>query len=170
MRAVQEHVLKGEDRLAEDVAVSEGLAASIPYLRGYWERTLMLHGAQRGAVDLDDTMLSGLRLNVRETLQYLHGQRPALEEFEAWIAERNGGRVAAADVERLRRAMEGEVVASEVGSLADVEGLTAAELVHWDEHGYVVLKNAVTKAQARAAELAIYEYLAMDPGRPGELV
>src|SRR5271154_2985320 len=39
----------------------------------------------------DNTLICGLRLGLRETFEYLHGQNPSLEQFENWILERNGG-------------------------------------------------------------------------------
>ncbi len=131
---------------------------ALPYLQGYWERSLGVPGAAIGAPDLDHTLLCGLGLNLLETLRFLHGERPSFAEFEAWIRTTNEG----LDVGRLRRALAGETVEAEV-SLEGVEGLTAEELAHWDEHGYVVLRGAVSVEQAGAAEAAIYEYLGMDP-------
>jgi hypothetical protein len=137
----------------------------IPYLHGYWQRALGVAGAPPGEVDLDTTLLCGLRLGLRETLQFLNAARPSYDEFVTWIVERNGGAMDEASLTRLRRAMDGEPVGPEV-SLDGVEGLTAKELEHWDEHGYVVLKGAVPAEDAKTAELAIYDYLEMDPERP----
>jgi len=141
-----------------------GVAAQgleIEYLRTFWEGMLDPAKASGRRWDLDNTLLCGLRLNVLETSRFLHERRPTLEEFEGWILERNSGAIDAVALERLRKALNGEVVGPEV-SLAGVEGLSAADLAHWDEHGYVVLKAAVSKESAEAAELAIYEYLGMD--------
>jgi len=116
--------------------------------------------------DLTTTLLSGLRLNVLEVGRYLHGTRPSLQEFEAWIVERNGGEIEEAALNRLRRALAGEVVGSEIGGLDGVEGLSVEDLAHWDEFGYVVVKNAVSAEAAEAAELAIYESLGMNRDDP----
>ncbi len=141
------------------------MGIGLPYLEGYRARMLGKAGAPAGEVDLDHTLLCGLGLGLLETVRYLHSARPGLSEFEDWIAAQNGGRLKEAAVDRLRRALAGEMVGPEV-SLDGVEGLSAADLAHWDEHGYVVLRGAVTPAEARAAETAIYEYLGMRPDEP----
>ena len=141
-------------------------ALDLTYLYGYWQRGLHMGDAPAGSVDLDHTLLSGLRVNILETIRFLHEGTPSYEAFEAWILERNGGVLDEAALDRLRRALQGERVGSEIGSLDDVEGLSESDLRHWDEHGYVVLKRAVTPEQAKAAELAIYEYLSADPDKP----
>jgi len=134
----------------------------IEYLRTYLEGALDPAKAGGREWDLDATLLAGLRLNVLETSRFVNEKRPALAEFEGWILERNGGAIEVEALDRLRRALAGEMVGSEVGSLDDVVGLSEADLAHWDEHGYVVLRGAVSEAQAEAAELAIYEFLGMD--------
>jgi hypothetical protein len=144
----------------------QATSLGIEYLYGYWQRALRVAGAPEGSVDLDHTLLSGLRVNILETMRFLHDGAPSFEAFEAWIVERNGGALEEPALDRLRRALRGETVGSEIGSLDGVEGLSESDLRHWDEHGYVVLKHAVTPEQAKAAEMAIYAYLGMDPERP----
>ena len=48
----------------------------------------------------------------------------------------------------------------------DVPGLTAEELAFWDEHGYVVVHDAVAAEDRDAAAAAIYKFLDADPGHP----
>lgn len=130
-------------------------------------RESLLHPGLTPALpqDLASTLLGGLRLNVLETGRYLQERRPSQEEFEAWIVERNGGGLNDATLERLRKALGSEAVGPEV-SLEKVEGLNEEDLAYWDEHGYVVLRNAVSAEAAEAAELAIYEHLGMDRDDP----
>ncbi len=139
---------------------------AIPYLQTYWQRALGLPGAPERAEDLDFALLSGLRLGLRQTLQVLHQRRPSFAEFEAWIVEQNGGTMDERELDRLRRALAGETVGSAIGGLEDVAGLSNDDLCHWDEQGYVILRQAVSPEQARAAELAVYEYVGGDPEEP----
>ena len=138
---------------------------NLDYLHGYWQRALRVPEAPAGATDLDRTLLCGLRLGLLETIRFLHEHRPTYEQFEQWIAEMNEGALDEKDLIRLRRALDGQQVGPEV-NIDAAEGLSNQDLRHWDEHGYVVLRGAVSPAQAKAAELAIYEYLGMDPNDP----
>jgi ectoine hydroxylase-related dioxygenase (phytanoyl-CoA dioxygenase family) len=45
-----------------------------------------------------------------------------------------------------------------------VPGLTAEQFAFWDEHGYVVVPNAVAESDRDAAAAAIYSFLDADPG------
>lgn len=142
----------------------------IEALYTFWEKTLQdIPSGVWMPWDLKSTLLSGLGLNQLEVLRYLKTERPSFEAFEAWIvalhAERFAG-FAGGERERLRRALEGHAVGSPVGSLDAVEGLSEAELAHWDEHGYVIVRQAVSAEAAEAAEMAIYEHLRMSRDEP----
>jgi len=154
---VPEESVKDLDIAAPDLGLE--------YLRCYRRRMLHLASSDEGSWDLDNTLLCGLHLGLLETMQFLHKNRPSLEEFEGWILERNGGSIDATRLHRLRCALTGEPVGPEI-SLEEEEGLTDADLLHWEAHGYVILKGAVSPEAARSAEFAIYDYLKMDPQRP----
>ena len=146
----------------------------IPYLYRYWE----LHGPlsmgpvakpnkDTGEWDLENTLLSGLGLNLLETTRFLHGtDRPGFDAFEEWILSLNGGAIEAERLTRLRDALAGKLVGSAAGCLHDVPGLTAEELAFWDEHGDVVLHDAVDARDRDAAAAAIYEFLGADAADP----
>ena len=110
---------------------------------------------------LDNVLLSGLELGIQETLRYL-GTRPSREEFEAWILERNGGSIEPWRIDRINRAIAGE----ELRDATPEPIFTPEEMAFWDEHGYVVLHDAVTPAEARAATAAIFAFLGADPATP----
>ncbi len=120
-----------------------------------------------GEWDLDNTLLAGLHINLREAAGFLSRQpTPALEDFEAWVLEANGGAIEAARLGRLRDALAGRRVGSPAGCLEGVPGLTAEELKHWDEQGYVVVHEAVDAAACEAAAAAIYGFLGASDEAP----
>ncbi|WP_213948207.1 phytanoyl-CoA dioxygenase family protein [Luteibacter sp. dw_328] len=135
----------------------------IDELHTYWACQRAPGSAAPLPQDIQKTLLAGLRLNVLETLRYLNYEKPSYAQFEAWIRERNDGELTDASLDRLRRALAGERVGSEVGSLDHVEGLSKDDLAHWDEHGYVILRQAISAEAARNAEMAIYDHLGMNP-------
>lgn len=134
----------------------------IEELHAYWARQCVPGTVASLPQDVEKTLLAGLGLNVLETLRYLHHQQPSYAQFEAWVGECNGGELKEASLNRLRRALAGEIVGSEVGPLDGVQGLGADDLAHWDEHGYVILRNAISPEAAEIAEMAIYDFLGMD--------
>jgi len=138
----------------------------ILHLNEFWAKHSG-RGVKNGEGDwvADNTLLSGLRLGIRETLAHLHSTTPTLEQFETWIVEKNGG---ALDPERLRRlnvALSGgipDTASVESGQLA----LEGEDVDFWNENGYVVVHDAVSQEQCRAAAQAIYDFLEVDPEQP----
>ncbi|WP_172461789.1 phytanoyl-CoA dioxygenase family protein [Dyella jiangningensis] len=153
-------------KITRDAMVEVATRLGIKELRDYWAAQCVPGSVGSLPQDVVKTLLAGLRLNVLETLRYLHHAKPSYAEFEAWVLERNGGELEEASLDRLRRALAGERVSAEVGHLDDVEGLSADDLAHWDEHGYVILRNAISKEAAEAAEMAIYDFLGVDRDDP----
>ena len=164
-------------RTADGAEVATEQAAGrlgIAYLRRYWERSRQNFKQpaaspirDRGEWDLDNTLLSGLGLNLLETGRFLHSaENTDLDAFERWILEVNGGAIEEARLTRLRDALAGKTVASAAGSIDDVPGLTAEELAFWDEHGYLVVHDAVDAVNRDAAAAAIHAFLETEPDDP----
>jgi len=142
----------------------------IPHLFRYWQRAVAAGAGPHkdtGEMDLDHALLAGLNLNILETARFLHRPNPpGFQEFEDWILATNGGALQDADLTRLRNALTGQPVSSAIGSLEGVEGLTPQELDFWDQHGYVIVRNAVDPADRDAAAAAIYKFLDASPSDP----
>jgi len=146
----------------------------VPHLYRLWSRTAGAEG-QVGASDsqqwaADQLTIHGLGLGLHETLEFLYA-RPSVADFEAWILERNGGAIDPQQVAlvnaRVARLSDQEPEPVEAGLPADFEPvLGEAELLCWQEHGYIVLRDAVPPEACRAAEQALWEFLGMDPAVP----
>lgn len=143
---------------------------AIPHLHRYWQRRITAFTGpepDHGERDLDATLLSGLGINILEATRFLNPQtRPDLAALESWIVETNGGSMDQAELQRLRHALAGLPVGSAAGRLDDVEGLTREDLAFWDEHGYVIVHDAVPASSRDAAAAAIYEFLGASPANP----
>ena len=146
--------------------VESAMSLEIEELRTYWACQCAPGSVMPLPQDIEKTLLAGLRLNVLETLRYLHDQRPSFVQFQTWIRECNRNELKEASLDRLRRALAGERVNAEVGDLDHVEGLSADDLAHWNEHGYVILRQAIDPEAAEASEKAIYDFLEMDRNDP----
>jgi len=112
------------------------------------------------------TLLRGLGVGLRETFSFVLERGPAFEEFERWVAERNGDTLEPEQLRRLDAALRGEPF--DDGSDKDARDpvLSANDLAFFDEHGYVVVHDAVSPAQCAAAERAIWNFLEMDRDDP----
>ena len=140
-------------------------------LKRFWAQKIASRaggkGQQSEAGDprFDGVLLAGLRLGLRETLDFLITGLPAFEEFEAWVLMKNGGAIEPARVQRLNMALQGGGTFALESVMAEPV-LSAADLEFWDEHGYIVVKRAVSVEESRAAVQAILSYAGMSLEQP----
>jgi hypothetical protein len=110
-------------------------------------------------------------LPLEETIKYLSQESPDFDEFEDWILAKNGGAVDALQIERVNCRLTdqpyGENLRTALREIEEDENvLTDEDLKFWEENGYVVVREAVPKKQARAAETAVWEFLGMKADDP----
>lgn len=160
--------------------IQNGLAApeetggiAVQYLKRFWSQAL----ARRNGIFIEQTektwrfdnlLLNGLGLPIEETMSYLMQSTPNFTEFENWILARNNGQIDSLQIERLNSIFANQPYpASLAHNLRAIEEepdvLSAEDLAFWEEHGYVVLRAAISTEQAQAAENAVWEALGMDP-------
>ncbi len=141
-------------------------ALGVVSLKRFWTRKIASRtGANRLPSSADDlrkekVLLAGLRLGLRETLDFLMTATPSFEEFEAWVLAKNDGAIEPARVERLNGALRGDK-AFAMDSILEDPVLSPADLAFWEEYGYIVVKQAVSVDACQAAVDAIFSYAGM---------
>ncbi|AHJ96114.1 phytanoyl-CoA dioxygenase family protein [Hymenobacter swuensis] len=158
------------------VGIEETGELGVHYLKRFWARLL----AKRNGVftesteqdwRFDNLLLNGLGLPLEETIQYVGQQAPSFSEFEHWILAKHHGQLDPLQVDRLNSLFSDQPYpAAVVQSLQDLERepnvLSAEDLTFWAENGYVIIRGAIPREQARETELAVWEALGMDPHEP----
>ena len=140
-------------------------------LKRFWAQKIASRaGGSRVLSSADDlrtdrVLLAGLRLGVRETLDFLMTAPPSFEEFEKWVVAKNGGAIDPARVARLNGALRGDGEFA-LESILPEPVLSPADLESWDEQGYVVVRQAVSGDSCRAAVEAILAFAGMSIERP----
>lgn len=119
---------------------------------------------------LDRAVLDSVGLGIVEPQQHLLHARPTFPEFEAWIVDRLGSAPPALTVAQTNRI----VVTLLAGNSRDYPAsetiqqpvLDPDDLACWEDKGYVVLKQAISRAQAQASEQAVWDFLGLAPDQP----
>ena len=110
---------------------------------------------------LDHIAFCALNLALEETLQYLMHTGPSFEQFERWILARNDGGLDACQVARFNAVVTGrsQLPASRLPALEGGDPvLSDSDRAHWAEHGYVVVREAISREQAAAAAGALWRH------------
>lgn len=148
-----------------------GNSFGVPCLEDLWRRLTRRSPNPRQNWWRDQLVLEGLGLPLEESRLYLANKQPTLAEFEQWILERNDGRLEPLRLERLNATIAGSPYSRELlAALRAIESsepvLSTDDLSFWEEQGYVILHNAISPSACRATELAVWDFLQMDPDCP----
>lgn len=148
----------------------------VSHLKRFWSCSLAKRSGQfieqtERNWRFDNLILSGLGLALEETVQYLLQAAPEFDKFEKWVLDKNGGTISPLRIERINSLLANQPYSENIQQqLRDLEAapnvLSEADLRFWDENGYVILRQAISKEQARATENAVWEFLGMNPTDP----
>jgi ectoine hydroxylase-related dioxygenase (phytanoyl-CoA dioxygenase family) len=108
--------------------------------------------------DADAIVLHGLGLNLLETYRFLYGATGDFDAFEQWVLEKNGGEISAERIARINAALNEDSPSASDGSALEPV-FSAEEMRFWDEHGYVILHDAVSAEQCKAAVDVLCDHL-----------
>ena len=111
----------------------------------------------------DHLVFDALGIGLEQTIQHLGRAASSFEEFERWIVATTGG-VPERQVARINAAIAGTEYPADIKAwLAAVDAaepaLSADDLAFWDEHGYVVLHDAVPEDAREAATQAVLDHV-----------
>ena len=149
-------------------SATETGALGIYQLKRLWSRAMAVRqGHSRPTTmrdrHLDYLVIHAVGLGLEQTAGYLSREAPSFEAFERWIVATTGG-VEPERIARINAAVAGGNPPAETARwLASVQAskpvLSASDLAFWEEHGYVVLHDAVPPATRDAAAQALWEHL-----------
>jgi hypothetical protein len=156
-------------------AATDTGALGVFWLKRLWSRAL---AAQQGRFApanvhehrLDYLLIHALGVGLEQTTSYLGHASPSFAEFERWIVSTTGG-IEPERIARINAAVMGAAPPPETARrLAAVEAsapvLSAADLSFWQEHGYVVLHDAVPSQVCEAAAQAVWDRIGARPDDP----
>ena len=133
-------------------------------------RRILAPGAGARLGMADQVLLSLLGIATHQMLWQLHECRPDADALERWIVA-TAGVPDPAEVARYHCWLDG-IAPSGIAARAIEEvdaappALDAADLAHWDAHGFVVLREALSRDEAAAAAELLWHHLDARPDAP----
>jgi len=147
-------------------------ALQVPYLKRCWSSWMAARQGRPGAGQQEahrtQVVLAAMGVGLEQTMQYVLREAPDFAEFEDWIV-RTAGAPDATTVARLQALVDGGAPpAAQLDLQARIDAmppvLDAADLAHWDAHGYVVLRQAVAADDSAAAAQVVWDAVGATPG------
>jgi len=148
---------------------------SIPALHDYWSRRLRVLRGQCDAPDrrrqhLDRVLSDSLGIGLEQIMRFL-ATMPAFEALQQFVLDCHGGVLAPARAAWVNALQDGSaypagIVRRHAQVRAHAPVLDAQSLRHWDEHGFVVLRGAITPDECAAAAAAVHAFIGADAADP----
>jgi hypothetical protein len=115
-------------------------------------------------------VLDRIGVGLEPVYTFMFQQMPSLEQLERWVLEQLGGAIdpeliADANAIAAGRASPARLAAQERLERAEPV-LTEADLAFWEEHGYVILRDAGPAAACADLRQAIFQRLGAEPDDP----
>lgn len=134
----------------------------IAYLKEIWTSTKLQKEGRSSEQSIlkhnyVTAVFDALGVGLEPTYQYLFNESPSFEQFEDWILE--NGNVSKEMIQLCNSAILSQ--SNEVNindNILDEEALS-----HWESEGYVIIPNAISKADCEISRNAIFEFLDIDP-------
>lgn len=99
-------------------------------------------------------------MGLEQTIRYLYTEAPAFDQFEEWIMQTNGQNISGEKIKEFNELLLQRIVANDNGAIENI--LNAADIDFWNENGYVIIREAVTKEDCNNAINAIVAFLNID--------
>jgi len=140
----------------------------IMHLKRYWSKNMLKRTNTINADDsrneghIDKILLYALGLGLEQTVKYLFHAAPDFDDFEDWIIE-TAGQPQADTIQRFNNLFnhnksKGEQIIPRV--------LSEEELAFFDQNGYIIIKNAVSKTDCDRTIEALCNFIDIDRNDP----
>ena len=159
-----------------EIPITETGSLGVLHLKRLWGKRMhllqnsMKQNKKPSEENLDAIVLDGLGLGIVEPDLFLFQNQPSYEEFEQWILNTLAGNFKTETVDRVNKAIRNylDCPHNEYPLKASISDpvLSEADMAFWDENGYVIVRQAIPKEDARAAELVVWDFLGKDPANP----
>ena len=113
----------------------------------------------------DVTLLNALGLGLEQTIQYVYQEKPSFEQFENWIIA-IVGEPDHQKIQQFNQLFTGGHEANHIAVQND-NVLTKHDLDFWQQNGYIIVRNAVTKECCDQVIDALCNYIDIKRDDPG---
>jgi hypothetical protein len=139
---------------------------NIKHLKRYWSKSILKKdGKLRPDAfteewKTDTTLLAVMGLGLEQTIQYVYLETPSFEAFEDWILAVSG-EPEKEKIQQFNAIFSGDLVLESVP--VESRLLTRADWAFWQENGYLIIRNAVSKKDCDETIKELCDFIGVDP-------
>lgn len=154
-----------------DSALGSG-SLGVPILRQIWSKYVSNQPLLNSPLnfELERSVFDMLGINFRDAYEFLLSTHPTFDEFEQWCLSIVDA-PCPMNVDRLNAHTANLPISSKLQSRFDEvtrmpDVLSADDLSFWHEHGYVIVRQAISKEACEATKALICDYIGADLNDP----
>jgi len=140
----------------DEIKITEGGRVGLYYLKMIWSYYQQLKTNPTKSIEIEWKYINGvfnvLGIGVEPAIKYLMGYNQSFEQFENWIEE--NGNISKLNIDQFNAIINGEI---DTEIQAEEKVFNQSELDQWDKDGYIILRNAIPKADCEKTINLIYE-------------
>jgi hypothetical protein len=145
---------------------NEICSLGVKHLKRYWQKAQLQKIAALAPDALveewtvDITLLAALGLGLEQTVKHMFHTNESFEEFEQWILEVNNHQLPESKIADFNKTITDSWNPTSRDAIENV--LSNDDLRFWNENGYVILKNAISKQDCETARKVICDFINAD--------
>lgn len=116
-------------------------------------------------VSLDNALMDILGLGYLPTYEFVFQHRPSFQEFEQWVVAHFPTGIPKSIIDQCN-ALFNVSTPKQTITVDNIPVLSADDLLHWKEFGYVIIRNAITQEDCETTRKLIWDFLNMDENNP----
>ena len=124
---------------------------NVMHLKRYWNKSMLIKSGRLSSAQFDNEwtidgiLLDVLGLGLEQTIRHVYQTDPNFEQFENWIIDVTGG-PDAEKIGRFNQLFTNDTAANNNQQHIE-QVLSPADMEFWNQNGYIIIKNAVSKQQ-----------------------
>ncbi len=135
----------------------------VMHLKRYWQKYQLKktgelnNNAFQNEWNIDTTLLAVLGLGLEQTLKQIYNSPADFNAFENWVLNTNNGQLSANKIEEFNAYI---IERSGAGSSEPIEQvLDENDINFWNENGYLIIEDAITKTDCEDTIAAICDFI-----------
>lgn len=152
-----------------NIESTEKGSLGIMHLKRFWHQSMLKKENQANdyvdEFELNCSVLSALRMGLEPTIKYLYQESPTFEQFEDWIRDTSGKFISDEQIASFNHAVL-SLKAPKPYIAPQEHLLTTVEIDFWNENGYLIIPEAISKEHCRETLDLIFEFLGVDEHDP----
>ena len=151
-------------------ASSETGNLGVMHLKRYWEKCRLKKTGELTANafteewNIDTTLLAVLGLGLEQTLKHIYNSSLDFYEFESWVFTTNNGQLSENKIKDFNAYILKRYAAE--GNEAIEEFLDEQDINFWNENGYIIIKDAISKQDCEDTIAAICDFIEVKRNDP----